>query len=490
VRFAREQPVVSADAISADDATARSRALLVVGPHRSGTSAVTRVLNLLGAELGSEMLPPKFDNPKGYWEHRKVFGLHERLLATIGSAWHDYRPLPAGWQRRPEVVALRDELLTVVRKEFSRSRLWALKDPRLSRLLPLWIELLEEVAAEPAVVVVVRNPLEVIRSIQKRDRFSQSKSCLLYLAVMLDAVRDSAGQRRAFVSYAQLLEDWRSVARHLADALALEWPSGWSNEAAIDSYLRPCERHHRHSLDELANEPGIPEKAIELYECLLAASGGRLDPLQAAYDRAREFFTSASDLFVPEIERLHQELDTAIGDNRRASAVLAECEQARRQLEAKLRTGENELALLEASLRGAEVQRHHLEARVKEEKEARLRAQAELEEIVRAEHSLERRTERLEVSLREAEVQRHDLEARVQEEKKARLRVQAELDESLHAKRRLERRTQRLDADLQKIQGHLTAILASRWYRFTRVPRALFAGASRWMRHLNRSLRN
>ena len=43
---------------------------VVVGMHRSGTSIVSRLLNLLGAHLGPEddLMPPKPDNPTGFWE--------------------------------------------------------------------------------------------------------------------------------------------------------------------------------------------------------------------------------------------------------------------------------------------------------------------------------------------------------------------------------------------------------------------------------------
>ena len=57
-------------------------AVLVLGMHRSGTSAVTRVLNLLGAELGDDLMPAGSDNPGGFWEYRGVVELHERLLAN------------------------------------------------------------------------------------------------------------------------------------------------------------------------------------------------------------------------------------------------------------------------------------------------------------------------------------------------------------------------------------------------------------------------
>ena len=40
--------------------------IIVLGMHRSGTSALTRVLNLLGVELGTNFVPPDWDNPKGF----------------------------------------------------------------------------------------------------------------------------------------------------------------------------------------------------------------------------------------------------------------------------------------------------------------------------------------------------------------------------------------------------------------------------------------
>ena len=56
--------------------------IIVLGMHRAGTSAVTRLINLMGAYLGPEeqLLPATPDNPKGYWERIDVLQLHEWLL--------------------------------------------------------------------------------------------------------------------------------------------------------------------------------------------------------------------------------------------------------------------------------------------------------------------------------------------------------------------------------------------------------------------------
>ena len=73
------------------------RAILVLGMHRSGTSAVTGALRLCGVELGTELMQPGSDNPKGFWEHAGVVAIHERLLAALERSWNDPRPLPADW---------------------------------------------------------------------------------------------------------------------------------------------------------------------------------------------------------------------------------------------------------------------------------------------------------------------------------------------------------------------------------------------------------
>ena len=56
--------------------TETRKVILVLGMHRSGTSAVTRCLNLLGAEIGSKLLPPAEDNRSGFWEHADVVSIH------------------------------------------------------------------------------------------------------------------------------------------------------------------------------------------------------------------------------------------------------------------------------------------------------------------------------------------------------------------------------------------------------------------------------
>lgn len=311
-------------------ATPRSRAILVLGPHRSGTSAVARVLNLLGVDLGAQMLPPKFDNRHGYWEHQRVFELHERLLSRAGSAWHEYRPMPDGWCDLDEVQEIRRELVGFLREELGDAPLWGVKDPRLSALLPLWTEVLEELGAEPSYVLVVRNPLEVVRSLERRDRFRPSKCVLLYMAETLGALHHTRGGRRAFVSYAGLLEDWRSVVSEVGDRLEIEWPHPPEARAdEIDAFLRPSERHHRHDLADLRNEALLPDWAVTLHDALERASRRHDEDLEPALRRADTAFSAQTALFFPELEARETERER---QELRAARAESELFKVQRQL--------------------------------------------------------------------------------------------------------------------------------------------------------------
>ena len=82
------------------------QALLVAGMHRSGTSALTRVLDLHGVSLGSELLAAAADNRAGFWENRRVVDFHERLLGVVGSSWDELSPRPSAASRAGSISTL------------------------------------------------------------------------------------------------------------------------------------------------------------------------------------------------------------------------------------------------------------------------------------------------------------------------------------------------------------------------------------------------
>jgi hypothetical protein len=58
----------------------KDKLIVVLGMHRSGTSTVTKSLELMGVGLGANLHPAGFDNPKGFWEDRERIEINDKLL--------------------------------------------------------------------------------------------------------------------------------------------------------------------------------------------------------------------------------------------------------------------------------------------------------------------------------------------------------------------------------------------------------------------------
>src|SRR6478672_10740552 len=139
--------------------------LVILGMHRSGTSLLAGVLGLLGASLPKHMFPPNFANPKGYFEPQKIVGLHDDMLSAMKSSWIDFRHLDLSRLAPTATAEFKETLAAAVNDEYGDSPKFVVKDPRICRFFPLWREVADTVGAEARVIIVIRNPIEVARSL-------------------------------------------------------------------------------------------------------------------------------------------------------------------------------------------------------------------------------------------------------------------------------------------------------------------------------------
>jgi GT2 family glycosyltransferase/glycosyltransferase involved in cell wall biosynthesis len=218
--------------------------LLILGPHRSGTSALAGALLQLGVYFGHDLLPPRPDNQKGFFESRRIVELHDQILESLNSRWDDPRPLPENWLSLPVITNYRDKLIRVLQDDFIAHPLWAVKDPRLCRLFPLWQEALAALGVQPFAVISLRHPDEVIQSLQKRDLFSADHCWLLWFRYFQEALGYSSLLKRAFVEYDRLLLDPRATLHCLAEQLGIQWPIAMANaDATLEGFLDKNLKH-------------------------------------------------------------------------------------------------------------------------------------------------------------------------------------------------------------------------------------------------------
>jgi nicotinamide riboside kinase len=289
--------------------TERKSAVLILGMHRSGTSAMTRMLNLLGAELGSRLMPAvSNNNENGFWENQTAVDINEALLAELGSNWHDIREMPAGWLQSGPALRARAAIRRLIDTEFAAAPLWALKDPRLCRLAPLWLDVLKEYATDVHIVIALRAPDEVAASLLARDGWSNETSRLMWVQHMREAERASRGYPRSVVTFDEVMADWYSTTQRLALELSLSWPVAPSAVAAeIEAFINPSARHHRSEGLAAVTDSSWPG---QLYAAFLRArdepaAWDDIATIGDAYDRAASTFAPC----VAELTRQLREMD-------------------------------------------------------------------------------------------------------------------------------------------------------------------------------------
>ncbi|MFN3326825.1 MAG: hypothetical protein ACK5AZ_25310 [Bryobacteraceae bacterium] len=244
----------------------RATGLIVLGMHRSGTSALAGALSVLGANLGRRLLEPAQDNRLGYFEHAQAVSINERLLAGLGLDWADWRAMPEDWLTHPLAQRMRRVVRRLLAREFGAGGLWALKDPRLCRTFPLWREAAHDVGLDDLrVILAFRHPTEVAASLHKRDRLPASLGVLLWLRHLHEALQASQGLPLCGFDFRQLVADPVAALADVGQRLELQWPAAPETVAdRLGAFVRGDQVHHAEPhLDDC--DPELLAQSVALF---------------------------------------------------------------------------------------------------------------------------------------------------------------------------------------------------------------------------------
>lgn len=254
----------------------RGSIVLVLGMHRSGTSALARVLSLAGARLPRTLFEAvEGDNDLGYWESRRLIERHEALFARIGTTMLAAEPIDPAWFRSRDAALEEAALARIVHEEWSggfgrASRCWVVKEPRICRLMPLWRGVLARTGRRVAAVHAIREPAQVSASLARRDGMPLAQAERAWAEHVLSAERWSRDLPRAFTTFDGLLGDWRATVARIAALLPRGDIDPRRAEGETTAFLTPTLRHHRE-----AGTPEDPRVATVRDELLQAASAAR-----------------------------------------------------------------------------------------------------------------------------------------------------------------------------------------------------------------------
>jgi|GEM_PF-400659 len=213
---------------------------IVLGMHRSGTSALAGALQGLGVVLGETLYGANEFNPRGYFEDTQIVAFDELLLAQLGSRWDAI--LPPQEEDFANTRTKVDDGVQLLRKIFSQHTHWGFKDPRMCVLAPFWREVFSQLALSPNLLITVRDPCEVVASLARRDGIGAERAAWMWFAHMRGAMEYVQGaQRSRFVAFSELLERSEPVLESLARWLEIELPQ--SGIASIAQAVAPDLTH-------------------------------------------------------------------------------------------------------------------------------------------------------------------------------------------------------------------------------------------------------
>ena len=158
---------------------------------------MTRLVNLLGVPICHEedLIPATTHNPRGHWESHTLVRVNDNLLSELDRAWWCPPRLGSVWNS--DVSEAREQFRSV-----HPSHQWVWKDPRTCITLPFWLGALPE---RPVAILMVRNPLEIVASLETRNDFPTHASLALWERYMHHVLTAIAGLPTATVRFEDLI---------------------------------------------------------------------------------------------------------------------------------------------------------------------------------------------------------------------------------------------------------------------------------------------
>ncbi|MDD3878309.1 MAG: hypothetical protein PHT69_16945 [Bacteroidales bacterium] len=189
--------------------TIKNKKLFVVlGMHRSGTSAITRGLQVLGVHLGDRLMPlDEGNNDKGFWEDIEINTLNVEMLNALNNDWHHLSLI----EQNDFEILKRDgfflRAVELIQQKTINTSLFGFKDPRISKLLPFWKEVFNYCKYDVNYILAVRHPISVALSLAKRNGIDMEKSHLLWLTHVVKSISGINDSNYIVVDYDNLMKD-------------------------------------------------------------------------------------------------------------------------------------------------------------------------------------------------------------------------------------------------------------------------------------------
>jgi len=246
----------------------KKQLVLVLGMHRSGTSAITRALSVCGVSLGDHLMPAADENNlKGFWEDIDLNNLNIQMLSALSCDWDFLSPITPSDIQKLNDLGFFIKGMELIQKKLISNQVLGLKDPRMARLMPFWANVFDELDLKVSYVLAIRNPLSVANSLIKRDKLPREKCYLLWLIHVLSCLIHAKLKHTLVIDYDKLMLSPIDQLVRLSHFLSLELDHS-QLEIYKSEFLDIELQHHTFSLDELLSDPSCSNLVRDIYKTL------------------------------------------------------------------------------------------------------------------------------------------------------------------------------------------------------------------------------
>ncbi|MDP5292528.1 hypothetical protein Q9290_09525 [Oceanimonas sp. CHS3-5] len=244
--------------------------LVVLGMHRSGTSALTRGLQVLGIDLGENLLgADKEVNAKGFWEDRDILALNNDIQEALGLRWDNLKPISEEDCQRDVVREFIPRAIGLLNEKMAGKSFFGMKDPRTSVVLPFWRYVFDLLGVKVHYLIASRNPLSIVNSLAKRDALIPEYSLQLWQNYMLASLQYTEGESRLVVDFDLLLKNPGKQLERISNLLKLDFSV--SSDSFLEfkaGFLDQSLRHTQYEIEDFRNTEYVTSEQFSLYHFL------------------------------------------------------------------------------------------------------------------------------------------------------------------------------------------------------------------------------
>ncbi len=250
------------------------RLIVVIGMHRSGTSAITRGLIAMGVALGNNLMQAiEGDNDKGFWEDNDIYSFNTELLHSINSEWHFLSPIKQSEFEQLRQSAYFQRAVDLINRKIGDHTIYGIKDPRIAKLLPFWKDVFSYCKLDVSYILALRHPLCVAQSLQKRNDIDIEKGYYLWLNHVIMSITYTINCDRIVMDYDLLLQSPKEELKKLAEHLIL--PIDLKElKIYLTEFLDNNHRHTYYRLSHLIKDDIAPKLLKEVYSTILDMAVG------------------------------------------------------------------------------------------------------------------------------------------------------------------------------------------------------------------------